>query len=175
MLANDDKKKFSVYMALLGTAFGDKGISPERIDVYYEHLRDIPVDLLGRAVQTILKTRKFSSVPTIAEIREAAFGREDEIEAAAVKAWGEACHSVERGQYLADSIVGEAVRVSFGGWEQFGQTDPENGVADRAHFIRVFKSLAHTRRDGGGLALGARVGGVVRELSAHMGEKEGLR
>lgn len=154
MPTSEDKKLFAVYMALLGTAFGDKGILPARIDVYWDCLQDIPVERVGAAVKQILKTRKFSSIPTIAEIREAALGRDEDIETAALDAWGRATHAVETGLYLTgDFTINEAVRVAFGGWAKFGETDPENTMADRAHFLRVFKSLARSRRDRGNLAL----------------------
>jgi hypothetical protein len=157
MGATDDKKKFAIYMALLGTAFGEHGISTARIDVYWDQLRDIPVDLVGAAVSRILKTRKYASIPTIAEIREAALGRDEDIDTAALEAWGRAAYAVERGHYpLPDEAVNEAVRVAFGGWEKFGQTDPESSMADRAHFLKVYRGQARGRRDRGELALPAR-------------------
>jgi hypothetical protein len=153
MPEKNDRYAFAALIAVLGTAFGENGIPKARAEIYYENLRDLPLDSLKRAVELILKTRKYSSMPTICEIREAALGRDDEIEAGALEAWGKACYAVERGFYSNDPVVTEAVRIAFGGWEKFGQTDPENGVADRAHFIRVFKGLARSRRDRGGLAL----------------------
>ena len=178
MPPSDDKKKFAVYMALLGTAFGEKGITPARIDVYWDCLKDIPVDLVGQAVRSILKTRKYSSIPTIAEIREAALGRDDDIETAALTAWGRAVRAVERGLYLKDdATLTEAVRVAFGGWEKFGQTDPGNEMADRAHFLRVYKGLARQRRDSGAPALEYREVGelacgqdIVRRLKEKFGD-----
>lgn len=155
MPISDDYKKFSILMAMLATAFSDKGIIQAKIDLYWEYLKDIDIDRLAEAVSVVIKTRKFSTLPTIAELREAALGRDDEIETGALEAWGQACYAVERGFYSQDPVITEAVRIAFGGWEKFGETDPENGVADRAHFIRVFKGLARSRRDRGGLALDA--------------------
>lgn len=156
MGTGDDKKKFAILMAMLGTAFGEKGISPDRIEIYWAHLNDIPVDTIAVAVKRIIKTRKFSSIPTIAEIREAALGRDEDIETAALLAWGQACRAVERGKDVAgDAVVDEAVRVAFGGWAAFGQTDPEQAMADRAHFLRVFKGIARRRRESGAPALEA--------------------
>lgn len=146
----DDHKKFAILMAMLGTAFGEKGIQSARIEIYWEHLKDIRLNDLERAVSFLIKNRKYSSIPTIAEIRETALGRDDEIETAALEAWGRATYAVERGAYpTSDIAVNEAVRVAFGGWEEFGKTAPEEGMADRAHFLRVYKSLARARRDRG--------------------------
>jgi len=178
MAVSDDKKKFAILMALLGTAFGEKGIAPERIDVYWEHLRDIPIDEVNRAVKTIIKTRRYSSIPTIAEIRDAALGTDDAIETAALEAWGRASRAVSRGLYLRDDCaINEAVRVAFGGWEKFGETDIDNEMADRAHFIRVFKGLARARRERGELALDGerpavlpRGQEIVRQLAERLGK-----
>jgi hypothetical protein len=103
-------------------------------------------------------------VPTIAEIREAALGRDDDIEMAALEAWGRASRAVSRGLYLSDDpVINEAVRVAFGGWAKFGETDPDNDMADRAHFLRVFKGLARKRRELGEPALTA--GREVKQLT----------
>lgn len=176
MPEKNDAYRFATLMAVLGTAFGEGGMPKARAEIYHEHLGDIPLNDLERAVATIIKTRKYSSIPTIAEIREAALGRDDEIETGALEAWGKACYAVERGFYSNDPLITEAVRVAFGGWEKFGQTDPENGVADRAHFIRVFKGLARSRRDRGGLALeGGRPAALPRgqEIVKQLAEKLG--
>jgi len=177
MGTTEEKQKFAILMAMLGTAFGEKGIASERIEMYWAHLNDIPVDTVAKAVDTIIKTRKYSSIPTIAEIRDAALGRDDEIEAAALDAWGRACRAIERSFYGVDPVVDESVRMAFGSWEGFGQTDPENGVADRAHFIRVFKGLAKSRRDRGEPALEAGFRGaltrgqdVVKKLAERLGK-----
>jgi len=153
-MENDAHKKFAILMGMLGTAFSDKGILAAKIEMYWEHLHGLPIDALGEAVCRIIKTRKFSSFPTIAEIRDAVLGNDDEIERAALEAWGRAERAVSRGIHLKDgSAMDEAICVAFGGWNEFGATDPENSIADRAHFIRVFKGLARARREKGELAL----------------------
>lgn len=169
-MPSDDQKKFAIYMAMLGTAFGEKGISPERIDIYWAHLKDVPIDMVGQAVESIIRSRKYSSIPTIAEIREAALGRDDDIEAAALESWGRASRAASRGLYLTDDLIlTEAVRVAFGGWSSFGETDIDNEMADRAHFIRIYKHLARARRERGELALAP--GREVKRLSEKSREK----
>lgn len=164
MPERNDKLAFAALMAALGTAFGDNGMPKARAAIYYEHLRDIPIDSLERAVEFIIRSRKYSSIPTIAEIREAALGRDEDIETAALEGWALAKREVafgyryEDGKMVyggRDAILDEAVRVAFGGWYNFGQTNPENEIADRAHFLRVFKGLARRRRELGELALPA--------------------
>ena len=150
----DSSRKFAILMAHLGVALGDKGMPKNRIDTYWEYLKDIPIDNLARAITNIIKARKYPTMPTIAEIREAALGRDEDIEMAALEAWGRASRAVERGLYLRDdAVIDEAVRVAFGGWERFGEAGIDNEMADRAHFLRVFKGLARKRRDMGVPAL----------------------
>jgi hypothetical protein len=146
----DDKRKFAVYMALLGTAFGEKGIGSHRIEVYWEYLKDLRIEDIGQAVDFLLKNRKYPSIPTIAEIREAVLGRDEEFEDAALNAWSAVCVATERGQYLiSDQVANEAVKTAFGSWEKFGAMSPETEMADRPHFIRVYKSIARSRREKG--------------------------
>lgn len=154
MPENNDRYAFATLMAVLGTAFGENGMPKARTEIYYDQLKDIPIDVLKRAVESILRHRKYSSIPTIAEIREAALGRDEDIETAALEAWSRASRAVECSLYLCDgTLLDEAVRVAFGGWERFGQTDREHEMADRAHFLKVFRSLARKRRDLGRPAL----------------------
>ena len=159
----DPRHRFAIQLAILGTAFGENGMPKARAEIYYEHLKDIPIERLEWAVSNIIKKRKYSSIPTIAEIREEALGSDDNIETAALEAWGKASLAVGRGYYLRDDpAISEAVRVAFGGWERFGETDPENEMADRAHFLRVFKGLARKRREYGEAALP--MGRITRRL-----------
>lgn len=156
MATTDAKRAFATLMALLGTAFGGHGMTPAQIDVYWDCLRDLDVNALAVAVRRIIQTRKYSSIPTIAEIREAVLGRDEDIETAALVAWGEATRAVGRGTYIADGgPIDEAIRVAFGGWARFGETDMANEMADRKHFLAVYRGLAKRRRDMGDPALPA--------------------
>lgn len=170
MPERNDRLAFASLIAALGTTFGDSGMPKAKADIYYEFLKDISIDALKRAVDTIIRTRKYSSLPTIAEIREAALGRDEDIDTASLTSWGRACQAVERGCYPLpnDDATNEAVRVAFGGWEKFGQTDPESAMADRAHFLKVFRGLARQKRDRGERALPP--GGEIRQLRAKHAE-----
>lgn len=155
-MQSDDYKKFAIFIAMLGTAFGEKGIIPAKIELYWEYLKDISIEDIQRATGLLIKTRKYSSIPTIAEIREAALGRDEDIETAAVEAWGCALYAVGRGKFpTGNPLIEEAVKTAFGGWEEFGRGDTDQNMADRAHFLRVFKGLAKARRERGLPALPA--------------------
>lgn len=70
-MQKDDREDFALCMAMLATAFEKEGIKKEKIQLYEQFLKDIPMYLLKLGVIKIIKTRKFSGLPTIAEIREA--------------------------------------------------------------------------------------------------------
>ena len=166
MSTPDEKKKFAILMAMLGTAFGEKGIRPERIDIYHEHLQDIDIDILAKAVSTIIKTRKYSSIPTVAEIREAVLGGDGQAEDEALAAWSQATRLISAGRRSFDERVNEAVALAFGSWRRFGETDPEMEAADRKHFVRCYLAIARKRREN--LALN---GGVETKRLAEGGRQ----
>jgi hypothetical protein len=58
-------------LAFMGTAVG-KAPSKEQVEVYYELLRDIAFDVLMEACRRVIMQHKFSTLPTVATIREIA-------------------------------------------------------------------------------------------------------
>lgn len=147
-MTNNDKLAFAKVMALLQEIFvPGKPISKEKIQIYFEILFPYPIDDICRAAESIIKTKKISTFPLpfefLVELGEGT--REDKIELRALRAWNEAClaiHSVE--EEHEEPLLNETVRVAFGGWQRFGETDPKNEAFDRKHFIECFKSLAAT-------------------------------
>jgi len=59
---------FTGHMKRLGAAF--KPVDAAKIDAYYEALRDIPADILGRALAAVIRSERF--FPTVVSIRAAA-------------------------------------------------------------------------------------------------------
>jgi hypothetical protein len=142
-----DTKKFTIWMGLLGTAFGGKGLTKPQMDVYYEYLRDLDIDVIKEAVDQIINTRKYQSFPTVAEIREAALGGDAEAEDAALSAWSEATRLISAGRRSCDERINEVIKLAFGSWDRFGETDPEMEAADRKHFIRCYRAAWQRWRD----------------------------
>jgi len=63
-------ERFSVLMEMLGRGFGEEP-DEEKIELFWEFLRDIHIDLLKEGVRYLLRNRVPKGFPTIAEIREA--------------------------------------------------------------------------------------------------------
>lgn len=157
-----DEEKFAIFMAMLATAFEPNGVSKNKINLYFEYLKDIDINLIEMSVHQIIRTRKYQSYPTVAEIREKALGSDDDIETAAVIAWSEAVRSSGRITRTVSPETDEAVKMAFGSWSRFGETDTNNESADRAHFLRCFKSIARKKRDGFQLQAGPTVKMIER-------------
>jgi hypothetical protein len=147
IVPSEKEKDFALLMAMLATVFEKDGISKQRIEIYYSCLGNIPYPLLTAGVNHIINTRRFSSMPTPAEIREAALGiSAEELERLAMDAWGRANRALLQigGEGRNDPILNEAIKMAFGGWERFGNLDPGDEPWDRLHFLRCYQSLKKT-------------------------------
>lgn len=147
-MTDADRLAFAKVMALLQEIFvPGKPISKEKVKIYFEILSPHPIDDICRAAESIIKTKIISTFPLPFEFL-AVLGegtKEDNIELRTLRAWNEACsaiHLVE--DKHEEPLLNEAVRVAFGGWRRFGETDPKNEAFDRKHFIECFKSLLRT-------------------------------
>jgi hypothetical protein len=142
----EKEAKFARFIAVLGTAFEKGGLSKGKIEVYYHYLQDLTEKQLKKAVDKIILSRRYQSMPTIAEIRQAALDLlSEDIEVEALDAWPRATielESVQRGDKPKDPVVAEAVRIAFGGWKAFGETDTTYEARDRARFIEGYKIAA---------------------------------
>lgn len=141
-----DYKKFAELMVSMAIAI-DKDTSIERVEMYFRFLKDLKIETLEKAFYHIIKTEKFPVFPTIGKIRWLIEGDEDEIiEAEANEAWGEACQLVwdlgDTNEPSENHILDESVRVAFGSWKHFGETNPQYEGSDRRHFINCYKGVA---------------------------------
>lgn len=74
------ERDFAMALAVLAEAFGEKLLTPVRIDTYHKALRDIPLPLFQAAVQRAIHTRTF--FPKVSELRaDAEFCRHGLIQA----------------------------------------------------------------------------------------------
>lgn len=147
-MKTEDLKKFGVFLSVLQETFSpDKPISKERTKIYFEILKDIPIENIELGIKNLMKKKKYPIFPLPREIREAAgFVEDDDLEIRALEAFREACDLVrtyEPGRTLEpkDPFVEEAIYLCFGGWENFQDTDPKNENWDRKHFVEIYTRL----------------------------------
>lgn len=146
----NDFDKFGIFMSILQETFSpDKPISKERTKIYFEILADIPIENIELGVKELMKTKRYPIFPLPREIRKAAgFDDEDDLDIIALQAFREACDfAYSYGQKEAkskhnDPVAEEAIRLCFGGWEYFQDTDPKNETWDRKNFVEIYKKLA---------------------------------
>jgi hypothetical protein len=62
------EREFAMALAMLAEAFGEKGLTPVRIEAYHRSLTDVPIGVLNNAVTAAIKSAKF--FPRVAELRE---------------------------------------------------------------------------------------------------------
>jgi hypothetical protein len=153
-------------VGLLVACFPQPPIGDEMVKAYVRWLADIPLEVLDAVIEQAVAEYKF--LPTIAELREIVLrlssvsGRRPN----AAEAWGDVMAEVRRvGSYrqpvFSDELVARAVEII--GWRELCLS--ENGVADRAHFFRVYEQLVRREAEEERLLPEAR---RLRALTAEM-------
>ncbi len=163
MNRNNDMKPFMALMAVLQTVFDRDAVSEEKITVYFEYLMDLSLQEFKRGVDSLVTTRKYPTMPTVAEIREAALGlRDDRVSAAALAAWSRANTAIITGERPKDDpVLTEAIRLAFGGWKGFGESEPGNEFLQK-RFVECYKIAAGKRRELM-LGVGEQIAGALPE------------
>ncbi|MCK9600342.1 MAG: hypothetical protein M0R06_14955, partial [Sphaerochaeta sp.] len=86
-----DHRAFLTLMLILQTLFDKESVSEQKLDLYFEYLSDLSLSEIKQAVDAIVSTRRYSTFPSIAEIRESALGlRDAQVDEAALAAWNRA-------------------------------------------------------------------------------------
>lgn len=143
-----DKKAFMVLMAEMASAFDLGTPTSDKVAVYYKYLSDLPLEMLHSGVSKVIKTYRGVGMPTIAVIREAALGLDEDTQnSEAMEAWRAACKRLPYADHGAKDEVHDAVILAFGSWHEFGNTDPANEGFDMARFIKCYKSLSRRSAD----------------------------
>lgn len=153
-MEHKDLKKFGTFMSLLQETFSqDKPISDKKTEIYFEILSDIPIENMELGFKDLMNKKKYPIFPLPSEIRKAAgFDEEEDIDIKALEAFREACDLVyparQPGYKIEpeDPLIEETIRLCFGGWEYFADTDPKNETWDRKQFLEIYKKLFQTEQ-----------------------------
>lgn len=146
-----DKVNTTKAIAPLQLAF--KGaLEKDRLQFYVMMLSDIPPQILDAAVKKLIMTNKF--LPSIAEIRETAYGIKDTISGTAApdesEAWGEVVKAIQSvGYYGKPKFSHEAITAAVNniGWQDICTTPNEGTNTLRSQFRRAYQLAAQRQKD----------------------------
>lgn len=146
-----DKVSTTKAIAPLQLAF--KGaLEKDRLQFYVMMLSDIPPQILEVAVKKLIMTNKF--LPSIAEIRETAYGIKGTISGTAApdesEAWGEVVKAIQSvGYYRKPKFSHEVITTAVNniGWQDICMTTIEGMNTLRAQFRRVYQLAAQRQKD----------------------------
>lgn len=143
-MTSQDLEMFSARLVTLAELFDSK-LSAGKIWLYFEALRDLPLDLVVTAVVT--GAQRCTFMPKPAELRALAVGDDEQ---ATERAWM-ACRTAMRvvGSYASlvvmDPALGETITAMFGSWPAAcaAELSPEMWAAKRKEFSRVYRTLVN--------------------------------
>lgn len=146
-----NKQKILKAVAPLQLAF--KGnLDDARMRLYVEMLSDIPPQILEAAIKKLIMTNKF--LPSIAEIREVAYGIKGTISGTAApdesEAWGEVAKAVRSvGYYGKPKFSHEAITAAVNniGWQDICMTTYDGMNTLRSQFRRAYQLAAQRQKD----------------------------
>lgn len=146
-----NKQEILKAVAPLQLAF--KGnLDDARMRLYVEMLSDIPPQILEAAVKKLIMTNKF--LPSIAEIRETAYGIKGTISGTAApdesEAWGEVAKAIRSvGYYGKPKFSHEAITTAVNniGWQDICMTTNDGMNTLRAQFRRAYQLAAQRQKD----------------------------
>lgn len=146
-----DKVNTTKAIAPLQLAF--KGaLEKDRLQFYVMMLSDIPPQILEVAVKKLIMTNKF--LPSIAEIRETAYGIKGTISGTAApdesEAWGEVIKAIQSvGYYGKPKFSHESITAAVNniGWQDICMTPNEGTNTLRSQFRRAYQLAAKRQKD----------------------------
>lgn len=161
--------EFRKLMQFLGKAYPRFTLEPETIEVYYQILGDLSLDLVKAAILQLISDDS-PWCPAAGQVRGRAFDlldRESGV-SSAWDAWAEVTkrfgtHGHSRLPEFSHPLIKRAVD-GVGGWRELCMST--NAVADRARFVQAYKALAKRER------AGLRMLPQVREVLELIGGKQ---
>ena len=143
--------EFRKLMEFLGKAYPRFTLGPETIEVYYQILGDLSLDLVKAAILQLISDDS-PWCPSAGQIRGCAFDlldREANVPTA-WDAWAEVCKRIGDIGYdrkwipeFSHSLIKRTVDA-VGGWLVLCMS--ENAIADRARFVQAYETLAKRER-----------------------------
>jgi len=131
-----DKPRFAALMEGLAENFS-ASLSRPGIDIRWRALKQYSIEQVEAAAHLILRTRRFTTMPTVADFVEAIEGgHEERAQLEAVNAW----RAIQRiGGYSSvrfqDPVTAAVIDRRFGGWARLCEEQLET---DRKWFLRDF-------------------------------------
>lgn len=127
-------------------------LDDNRLRLYVEMLSDIPPSILEASVKKLIMTNKF--LPSIAEIREVAYGIKGIISGTAApdesEAWGEVIKAIQSvGYYGKPKFSHEAITTAVNniGWQDICMTTNDGMNTLRAQFRRAYQLATERQKD----------------------------
>jgi len=132
-------------MEILTAAFAQKPVSTDTLMIYQRCIMDLDFGDAKAAVLDLVTEADW--LPSIAAIRKATLALTDDTPTAA-EAWDEVNRAFHLGgsweiPTWTDPLIGKTV-AGMGGWATLCAS--ENGIADRAHFLKAYRIEATRKR-----------------------------
>ena len=139
-MKDNDYLVFTEYLTGLAEALKGK-LSEMKIKIYFEALKDIPLEGFKQAVSNIARTSKFFPVP--AEIREAIFGRPEDQAVIAVDKIQGALRGVGGYESVCfDDPIIHLIIQNYGGWAKLSDITQDEWKWLRKEFEKHYKVYA---------------------------------
>lgn len=106
-----DKARFTQIMLGMADNFRDT-ITKEGMQMRFDMLKEFSIEQVEEASRQIMRARKFTKMPPVAEFFDALEGSNGR---KALEAWGEVVECLKMGEEPSDPVAVEAVR-RIGGW-----------------------------------------------------------
>lgn len=139
-----DKIRFAKCMAILAESFTQE-YSSKKIDIYYQALKDLPIENIERAVWNLVNTRTTATFPKVAEIRESINGKTEDRAILALAKVERALREV--GAYNSivfdDPIIHKVICSFDNGWIGIADMTTEEWIWGRKDFIRLYEAYSN--------------------------------
>jgi hypothetical protein len=150
-MAKMSKEGVAKLVNLLCAVYG-KDCTAWRLSAWELALDDLSDETALNACKEVLKTHKYASLPTPAEIREIALG---DIESVSELAWDSVVRAIRNYGHamsieFSDDAIADAIE-SLGGWEYLCDRTKDEMIWIKKEFIKLYKAIARSGADGGRL------------------------